>query len=1522
MELVYGSEISFTDGFAIKPARTFVVNTNAPLHSNGFDVQPSAGVATFPHCSNYGDRIFLWRAIGQKLFIEERSLLYSITDGSLCIDFTRTPIIPGTSITIFEEGVLCIVVPTASAIHRFYARLHSKGHDTFSILARIKEDDDFRRFRTSHSLSTPGRPIRASVTHHPSRNTISYCTAEGQLVIVTLGSYTESSDKHEEFTMGEVGLLGKLLGGTDKRVSDACVMKNLRPTSGVTRERKISVQSDIVFAVTRDGWVQAWNVETKKQLPSTIDLNNYFASDGKSLNRDLESADFEEEKSPMEPTETVYSIRAYSFDVDILLIVGCDLAVSGKSVGMRVHILKVSNDQIQHLQMFETSMSVDERLVDLELIQNYFPSKESESLDETQDGELYNPLTAALFSLSALFKSSSAKKTYSMKRISFAIQWKKGRVFTDFDWHSVRQFTSPATTKEEPIGNTDEVEPAIERPYNLSADSSIETLIDVVFDTDIYPFDIVFRAVQIVSDNFRGTLGQVRNNNWPELSKLVDTYLTSVEFNRKFQQKTDRSIRLRLNAPQESQKTALKDFWWALLRACEELDFAARGAISLAPIQFCGDLRIMAVVHRDRMTFLGDNNTEFLEIISSENIPKQGNVEEKFRKLPNKHFIDLIEEASKFADRRVFLMNRERARLTNAKNGVAVVEDDNVENAYDYDSDGRFINIKTALEGPIVKLAAAFVEASTFDNSKPFEDPHPQIFGGSFTQSVVSANIRVSVESRVHFALTLQTLLNAITEKKSRAGAPSFGDVEALSCELREIIRVYRELNEQLDIKIVQNGAKMSIGTWLTSDAEGLSMMKKEGGYGPHGYDEIRENDFNWFVGVTTEAAIRALLSSSEILVLPRRLVLQKQYKVLLTILNSYISETRALKPVITFYRGIAYSGTDHPVKALNSFQSCLDAFSEGNNALRKAVYFLLPKRFDVAQGKDPVEELTASEYFLTVVRFLQEHNHAEEVCSVAVKAIENLPIENESVQLISNTLFNHLTNRREWFQSLKLILRTTLRSETRRASIRELLSLMLACGEWEAIATMKFGEHEQVVEDFLRDAACRQSPSEKKHYFELLFAFYVARKDFRKGACAMYEYARHIESTTCMTPELLRRKRDCLAVVLNLQSVLGMEPDDDRAIYDDATDTNLVFPEPSDDEDELITESDSSGENGKLPSGNKDSGSGTGNNSSPDNSNGTSSSGTGVDLVALKARQMAYALGSDDMDTDDTEDDMKGGSIPLFKRRKLLVLSEKDIRDELVLCSARVGLLSSDQFKGVPPTDLNELFSLLVDNQHFDEAFDIARQFNLDSHRLFFTMTREAIMIDALRDDLNIEMAATHQAGWVRLNRRHCAAVATAEEHWSVVRGLVDAAQAEWPGDSRPLRGSTEAFLSFKLNVPVWLHSVFENNDANDYLRCLVDYESYSIALQVLSDIVEQETLQASQSNARTWLPYGIIDELMIRSADYIRKMSLKSPEDQVVAAEVANLRKSADQKMLIYFRKVADFEQAQKMSSRFFDK
>lgn len=77
-------------------------------------------------------------------------------------------------------------------------------------------------------------------------------------------------------------------------------------------------------------------------------------------------------------------------------------------------------------------------------------------------------------------------------------------------------------------------------------------------------------------------------------------------------------------------------------------------------MQLAGDLRIMAVVHKDRMTILGDNNPDFLEIISTDSFPKQATLEERCRKSPNKQFVDLIEQAFVFAERRVFLMVRSK----------------------------------------------------------------------------------------------------------------------------------------------------------------------------------------------------------------------------------------------------------------------------------------------------------------------------------------------------------------------------------------------------------------------------------------------------------------------------------------------------------------------------------------------------------------------------------------------------------------------------------------------------------------------------------------------------------------------------------------------------------------------------------------------------------------------------------------------------------------------------------------------
>lgn len=178
------------------------------------------------------------------------------------------------------------------------------------------------------------------------------------------------------------------------------------------------------------------------------------------------------------------------------------------------------------------------------------------------------------------------------------------------------------------------------------------------------------------------------------------------------------------------------------------------------------------------------------------------------------------------------------------------------------------------------------------------------------------------------------------------------------------------------------------------------------------------------------------------------------------------------------------------------------------------------------------------------------------------------------------------------------------------------------------------------------------------------------------------------------------------------------------------------MFPKPTEDYDD---EMDSSGESflkstaakqqNQQVNDAKDSSSG----SSPDAASQdtkTSSSEGSVDLATLRAKQMAFATSDENeqMYASDSGTRSYTRSVEkhfLSKRRKLLILGEKEygpgivaqsrylfsrIRDEWVLCSARVGLLSSDQYQGVPPTDPVELFPLLVDNFHFDEAFDIAR--------------------------------------------------------------------------------------------------------------------------------------------------------------------------------------------------------------------
>ncbi|VDO95758.1 unnamed protein product [Heligmosomoides polygyrus] len=266
MNSIHDTEVVFSESFAPKPVRTFVVNTNAPLHSINTNIKSSSGVFTFPADSQFPDRFILWRAIGQKLFLEERSLCRTVLDGTLCLDFSRTAILPSCSIALFDQNVLCIVVPTQSTIHRFYARLIydptemvEKG--VSSTLSQINEKEFLVDNHTSYQLMANSHAFRSAVIQQPDLTRVAFCMTEGQLVVVTM--YANKYDKVEEVVFREYGLMKRLLGeASSGGVSDV---------SGLAKIKKDQhLCEDMFYAVYHDGTVRAWNAETQRVVSADV----------------------------------------------------------------------------------------------------------------------------------------------------------------------------------------------------------------------------------------------------------------------------------------------------------------------------------------------------------------------------------------------------------------------------------------------------------------------------------------------------------------------------------------------------------------------------------------------------------------------------------------------------------------------------------------------------------------------------------------------------------------------------------------------------------------------------------------------------------------------------------------------------------------------------------------------------------------------------------------------------------------------------------------------------------------------------------------------------------------------------------------------------------------------------------------------------------------------------------------------------------------------------------------------------
>ncbi|CAJ0953631.1 unnamed protein product, partial [Mesorhabditis belari] len=270
VSIIRDEELLFSDGFAYIPNLTLTIEHEALQSPVPMNVTVDGDVFTFPDESLFNDRFITWRGMGQKMFLEERSLQSSL-QFSICLFFPHAPILPGTTITVLND-VLFLIVPTQISIHRFYIYLPKSVTMKDPILKCFEGNDEMCFHHEVHSIQSHGNPIKASIAQNLLATTVLLVTFEGMLTHINMP--TDKTKEVEETTLKGSGMIRRLL----KRAS-----------TGYSRDKDshhaldISVlqaneqrESPLFFAIYRDLCVRVWNGEHRSLL-KTIEFDKMIS---------------------------------------------------------------------------------------------------------------------------------------------------------------------------------------------------------------------------------------------------------------------------------------------------------------------------------------------------------------------------------------------------------------------------------------------------------------------------------------------------------------------------------------------------------------------------------------------------------------------------------------------------------------------------------------------------------------------------------------------------------------------------------------------------------------------------------------------------------------------------------------------------------------------------------------------------------------------------------------------------------------------------------------------------------------------------------------------------------------------------------------------------------------------------------------------------------------------------------------------------------------------------------------------
>ncbi|GMT01222.1 hypothetical protein PENTCL1PPCAC_23396, partial [Pristionchus entomophagus] len=1114
MDVLAASENTFNAAHLSKPKRIVDIPTNAPVQTRHDEVAFSSGTFTFPASSPWRDRFIVWRATGTLLILEERSVRHSVIDSCIAFNFSRAPIVPGTTITLLSN-VLSIVVTTQSSVHRFMCRLAVDESDadsdsvesTLSQLLDVVVTKEVVRpdFHDVHHLVARSTPVRAAVAVRPTDTRIAVGLSDGQMVVVLMGNGV--GGKTEELAVSEAGFMQRFVGKTMSGVMDVCTEKNQRRRSEMSE-----VDFTPFYTVNKDSTIRIVNGETY-QTALSVPWSEFLTVDGDVLSASIRWTKCGEIDLIVVAIATVDSVQFLLLrDMErqqLVKVASSRRQTRSRVIDFGVH--EVAGQEVARLWIVAG-------IAPAELGRDEGEDGRGEEMEKRDEDLFVRPTdTYELQYMDVHLPSSGSQQADLQLQHRLNTQWKrvKGVGETLAERFSLRQkLRLDATMNGTAVTTT-------------SSKENVQMLRKEVFNVENNQFDVVLRAVKIASDN--PSSFRVDHNDWRGILTAVDAYIRSAEFERKFGSADWQTTSV--VAARDVRSEGEMRFYRALSSSCTEIARSMARPLGLFMSPLAG-AHLVGVIQETRLTVVVDACGEFADRLSEDQrralskAIEEGGVEEKNPasspkdkdRKRSRHTYERMDsdEGDDFLAQAVEMFVRRSKGVLSGENG----EEDEGEGSEERMEDSS---------------NSSSDDSPTTLSSDQMSDERCSPYGGSFTAGLISSLLRCRIVDEHRMASRLLKVM-----ERGREG------LEVYRNSMANIVSTLGILAAQLDIHIErESGGVDSLAGWLFN-AQFLPLLRMEGGYeidqSMSGDDDDERPPLHHFINRSVLSVLSAIHPLSITQSIPKLLVERDKHEILKRFYSFWGNQLPApLKYVVAYYTAIALSGTGMPRKALDQFKEAANGMRMGDKMLTRA---LIPLGVNRSKREQEEAEIGIGVFYVEVIKVLNEHGHQQEVIDMSRESMTNLP-EGSHLSSINATLFKRQVDGEQWSEALGTI-ESTLDSSLRRQMLHELLSRLLAAEQWQMIITSEFGASTNMVESIIiNHARSVDVASANPHPFELVASFHVSRNNYYQGALVQYELAvglRHV----AMSPEILMRCKRAVTMTLTL---LDLMPDHKRFI-------------------------------------------------------------------------------------------------------------------------------------------------------------------------------------------------------------------------------------------------------------------------------------------------------------------------------------------------------------------------------------